>query len=178
MPSLMRCVQKAVGGEAASETSEQNEDETSSDSDTRSYSISEASSGHPTGLTTPAADYDKDSYDIISACDDELKLPFDTVMQAFNETKAITDDRIAEYGQVNYFDAAMPLQTDMCVALTFEAFDQLGHHLREAKPGDKFRRISHPEEHTRLNCYGSADEVEQGDSPRVTNPLSGPDDSR
>ncbi|OTB20766.1 hypothetical protein K445DRAFT_18037 [Daldinia sp. EC12] len=153
MPSLMRCVQKAVGGEAASETSEQNEDETSSDSDTRSYSISEASSGHPTGLTTPAADYDKDSYDIISACDDELKLPFDTVMQAFNETKAITDDRIAEYGQVNYFDAAMPLQTDMCIALTFEAFDQLGHHLREAKPGDKFRRISHPKEHTRLVDY-------------------------
>ncbi|KAI0845061.1 hypothetical protein F5Y00DRAFT_273309 [Daldinia vernicosa] len=153
MPGLMKCVQKAVGGDAVSETSEQSEDDTSSDSDARSYSISEASSGHPTGLTTPAADYDKDSYDVLSACDDELKLPFVTVMEAFNEVKALTDDKIDEHGQANYFDTVMPLQTDMCVALTLEAFDQLGQRLREAEPGDELRRISHPKEHSRLVDY-------------------------
>lgn len=153
MPGLIKCVQKAVGGDAASDISEQSEDDTSSDSDARSCSISETSSGHPTGLTTPAADYDKDSYDVLSACDDELKLPFATVMQAFTEVKALTDDKIAEHGQANYFDTVMPLQTDMCVALTLEAFDQLGQRLREAKPGDKLRRISHPKEHGRLVDY-------------------------
>ncbi|KAI0114740.1 hypothetical protein F4814DRAFT_459633 [Daldinia grandis] len=152
MPSLMECVLKAVGGDAARETSERSEDDTSCDSDARPYSISETSSGHPTGLTTPAADYDKDS-DVFSACDDELKLPFATVMEAFNEMKALTDDRIDEYGQVNYFDTVMPLQTDMCVALTLEAFDQLGQRLREAKSGDKLHRISHPKEHSRLVDY-------------------------
>ncbi|KAI1804327.1 hypothetical protein F4811DRAFT_552992 [Daldinia bambusicola] len=150
MPSLIDCVQKAVGGDDVGETSDQSEDETSSDSDTRSYSISEASSGHPTGISTPAGDYDKDPYDIASACDDELKLPFATVMQAFNEMKTLTDDRIVEHGQANYFETVMPLQTDMCVALTFEALDQLGQHLREAKPGEKFCQIPHPKEHDRL----------------------------
>ncbi|KAI1102926.1 hypothetical protein F4804DRAFT_353299 [Jackrogersella minutella] len=157
MPSLIKCVQKAVGGDSASadEVSELSEDDASSDSDARSYSVSESSSGHPTGLTTPAADYDKDPYDsdILSTCDEELKLPFATVMEAFNETKALTDDKIAEYGQTNYFDTVMPLQTDMCVALTLEAFDKLGHRFREAKAGDKFPRIWHPKEHSRLVDY-------------------------
>ncbi|KAL7626107.1 hypothetical protein AAE478_002877 [Parahypoxylon ruwenzoriense] len=155
MPGLMKCVQKAVGGDApsAGEVSEQSEDDDSIDSD-KSYSPSESSfSGHPTGLTTPAADYDKDPYDTLSAADEELKLPFTTVMEAFNETKALTDDRIAEYGQTNYFDTVMPMQTEMCVALTLEAFDKLGHRFREANPGDKFPRISHPKEHSRLVDY-------------------------
>ncbi|KAI0902041.1 hypothetical protein F4806DRAFT_502023 [Annulohypoxylon nitens] len=155
MPSLMACVQRNVGGDVASadEASEESEDDISSDSDSRSYSPSESSSGHPSGLTTPLVDYDKDPYDALSDCDEELKLPFATVMEAFNETKALTDDKIAEYGQENYFDTVMPLQTDMCVALTLEAFEELGHRFRDARPGDKFSRISHPKEHSRLVDY-------------------------
>lgn len=154
MPSLMKCVQNAVGGDAvsANEASEQSEDDASSESDSRSYSTSESLS-HPTGLTTPAADYEKDPYDSLSTCDEQLKLPFATVMEAFNETKAITDDRIAEFGQTQYFDTVLPLQTEMCVALTLEAFDQLGHRLREAQPGDMLPRIAHPKEHSRLVDY-------------------------
>ncbi|KAI0010253.1 hypothetical protein F4779DRAFT_616829 [Xylariaceae sp. FL0662B] len=159
MPSLIKCVQKNVGGDAGSsgESTEQSEEEDSSDSETKSYSPSESSilSGHPTGLTTPAADFDKEEYldDSLSTVGEDLKLPFATVMEAFNETKAQTDDKIAEHGQTNYFDTVMPMQTEMCVALTLEAFDQLGHGLRDAKPGQKFTRISHPKEHTRLVDY-------------------------
>ncbi|KAI0138702.1 hypothetical protein F4776DRAFT_670564 [Hypoxylon sp. NC0597] len=155
MPGLMKCVQKAVGGDAAgaNEVSEQSDDDASSDSDAQSYSDSGSSSGHPTGLTTPVVDYDKDPYDALSTCDEELKLPFATVMEAFNETKALTDDKIAEYGQTNYFETVMPLQTDLCVALTLEAFGKLGHRFREARPGDKFSRIPHPKEHSRLVDY-------------------------
>ncbi|KAI6085568.1 hypothetical protein F4821DRAFT_149184 [Hypoxylon rubiginosum] len=151
MPSLMKCVQKAVGGDAMSsdEVSEQSSDDASSDSDDRTDSLSE----YPTGLSTPAADFEKDPYDTLSTCDEELKLPFATVMEAFNETKALTDDKIAEYGQANYFETVMPLQTEMCVALTLEAFDKLGYRFREAKAGDKFPRISHPKEHARLVDY-------------------------
>ncbi|KAI1393305.1 uncharacterized protein F4822DRAFT_423774 [Hypoxylon trugodes] len=154
MPSLMVCVRKAVGEDAggSEDVSEQSEDDASSDSDDRSTSASD-SSGNPTGLTTPAVDYEKDPYDTLSTCDEEMKLPFSTIMEAFNETKALTDDKIAEYGQTNYFDTIMPLQTDLCIALTLEAFDQLGHQLRDAKPGDKFTRISHPKEHSRLVDY-------------------------
>lgn len=152
MPGLMKCVQKAVGGDSSAETSEVSEDEASSDSDAVSDSLSE-SSGHPTGLTTPAADFDKDPYDTLSTCDEELKLPFATVMEAFNETKAINDDKIVEFGQANYFDTVMPMQTEMCVALTLEAFEKIGHNFREAKPGDKFPRIPHPKEHSRLVDY-------------------------
>ncbi|OTB07889.1 hypothetical protein M426DRAFT_19442 [Hypoxylon sp. CI-4A] len=155
MSGLIKCVEKAVGGDAVSSdtASEQIEDDISSDSDARSYTASESSAGHRTGLTTPTVDYNKDTYDTLSTCDEELKLPFATVMDAFNETKALTDDKIAEYGQTKYFDTVMPVQTAMCVALTLEAFDELGHRFREARLGDKFRRILHLKEHSRLVDY-------------------------
>ncbi|KAJ2988141.1 hypothetical protein NUW58_g4130 [Xylaria curta] len=145
VPGLMKCVQKAVGVDGASigggNYMSDGEESISGKSDTAS-----SSHGPSTGRTTPQMESDLHF-------GGELKLPFALVMEAFNETKALTDYRITEYGQANYVDTVMPLQTKMCIALTLEALEELGMALRDAAPNQKFPRISHPKEHGRLVEY-------------------------
>ncbi|KAI0426200.1 putative polyketide synthase [Xylaria sp. FL1042] len=149
IPGLIKCVEKAVGVSGApvdgGDYASDGEESSSGKSDDR-QSVTSSSHGPSTGRTTPRAELDLD-------LGGELKLSFATVMEAFNETKALTDERIAEYGQTNYVDTVMPLQTNMCIALTLEAFEELGVVLRDAVPNQKFPRISHPKEHSRLVEY-------------------------
>ncbi|KND88239.1 Conidial yellow pigment biosynthesis polyketide synthase [Tolypocladium ophioglossoides CBS 100239] len=148
MPGLMKCVQKAAGSGAgtAHDSIEESACEDLDTSDSRSDSHSSTtSSDNQTVMTTPQDESDMDV--------GELKLSFDVVMEAFNEMKALTDERIAEYGQTGYVHMALPMQTQMCIALTLEAFEELGVPLHDAKPGQKFLRISHPKEHSRLVAY-------------------------
>ncbi len=79
-----------------------------------------------------------------------LELSFATVMEAFNEMKRLTDDRIVEYGQAAYADVVEPMQTQLCVALAIEAFEELGCSLPAATAGEQLFRIEHPAEHSRL----------------------------
>ena len=144
MPGLMTCVQKAIGLSHDAPGELDCEDLDTSDSRSESNG-STASSDNQTVITTPQDEADIDF--------GTLKLPFEVVMEAFNETKALTDERIAEYGQTNYVAKAMPMQTQMCIALTLEAFEELGVSLHDAEPGQKFPRISHPTEHSRLVDY-------------------------
>ncbi|KAI3330736.1 hypothetical protein F4824DRAFT_328192 [Ustulina deusta] len=149
IPGLIKCVQKAVGvggglvdgGDYASD----GEESSSGKSDDR-QSVASSSHGPSTGQITPRVELELD-------LGGELKLSFATVMEAFNETKASTDERIAEYDQTNYVDTVMPLQTKMCIALTLEALEELGVVLRDATPNQKFPRILHPKEHSRLVEY-------------------------
>jgi acyl transferase domain-containing protein/thioester reductase-like protein/acyl carrier protein/SAM-dependent methyltransferase len=143
LPSLIKCVQSVVSGGAilSSEVSEQELDE------------SDEKSSNGTTPSSPAESVDMEKSTGDSKLFPGLGLPFATVMDAFNETKRLTDDRIAEYNQSNYVDTVLPAQTEMCVALTLEAFEQLGVGLRDAKPGQKFALISHQKEHTRLVSY-------------------------
>ncbi|KAI0535245.1 hypothetical protein GGR58DRAFT_479703 [Xylaria digitata] len=146
IPGLIKCVQKAVG---AGGNTVDGENYTSDGEESSSGKSDTASSLHgpSTGRTTPQVESELD------LSGGELKLPFATVMEAFNETKALTDERITEYGQTDYVATVMPLQTKMCIALTLEAFEELGMALRDAAPNRKFLRISHPKEHGRLVEY-------------------------
>ena len=150
IPGLIKCVQKAVAvASGASDDRDyisDGEESSSGKSDDR-QSIASSTHGPSTGRTTPRDELELD------LGGGELKLSFATVMEAFNETKALTDERIAEYGQTNYVDTVMPLQTKMCIALTLEALEELGVPLRDAAPNQKFPRISHPKEHSRLVDY-------------------------
>ncbi|KAI1187676.1 putative polyketide synthase [Nemania serpens] len=149
IPGLIKCVQKAVaiaGGSTDGDDYMSDGEESSSGKSEDRQSTTSSAHGPSTGRTTPQLESEPD------ICD-KLKLSFSTVMEAFNETKALTDERIAEYGQTNYVDTVMPLQTKMCIALTLEAFEELGVALRNAAPNQRFPRISHPKEHSRLVDY-------------------------
>ena len=88
-----------------------------------------------------------------SSSSGELDLAASTVMEAFGESKMLTDQFIKDYRCADYMDTVNTKQTQLCVALTLEAFEQLGCSLKDAKAGDKLARIQHLPQHGRLAEY-------------------------
>lgn len=84
---------------------------------------------------------------------DSLTLSASTVLEAFGEVKLLTDSFIAEYGCAGYIDTINPKQTQLCVALTVEAFETLGCPIRSAKSGTRLERIPHAAQHKHLVRY-------------------------
>ena len=82
-----------------------------------------------------------------------LNIPTSVLMEAFGETKALTDQFVADNKFGNYAHIVLPRQTEMCIAHVVEAFDKLGYSLRDAKPGQKLDRIPHIPKHQRFVDY-------------------------
>lgn len=83
----------------------------------------------------------------------ELELHGPTVLEAFNETKALTDQFIADYGCADYVESVLPKQTRMCISLTVETLEQLGCHLRSIPTGQRMERVKHLPQHGKLVDY-------------------------
>ncbi|XDG03797.1 hypothetical protein ABKA04_003412 [Annulohypoxylon sp. FPYF3050] len=135
MPGLMKCMLGILGAESDV-----------SDGDDSGASTPYNAAGD-TGRTTPVSHSD------ISMEGCATKLPFDIVMAAFNEVKALTDQRIAQVGQTHYVAEALPLQEELTVALTLEAFEERGADIRGAQAGQRLVRITHGVEHRQLVTY-------------------------
>ena len=82
-----------------------------------------------------------------------LNIPSSKVLEAFGETKLLTDKFIADFRCADYVEMVMPKQTYMCIALTVEAFEELGCSLKTAEAGQSIKRIEHLPEHKRLVDY-------------------------
>lgn len=135
VPGLMKCLLRSLGVE-----SDESDDDT--DSNTPNNTMGD------TGRTTPEAPTvgEKEAADM-------AKFPFDAVMGAFNEVKALTDERIAEVKQTRYIAEALPLQDELTVALTLEAFEERGAGIRSAQAGQRLTRIPHGAEYSQLVTY-------------------------
>ncbi|KAF3390904.1 Iterative polyketide synthase afoE [Talaromyces pinophilus] len=83
----------------------------------------------------------------------DLQLPSSMIIEAFEESRKLTDDFIVNYRCAGYMETVLPRQTQLCVALTVEAFEQLGCPIRSAKAGDTLTRIPHDPQHQRLTNY-------------------------
>ena len=84
---------------------------------------------------------------------DGLQLSASLVLEAFGESKLLTDEFIADYHCTGYMDNINPKQTQLCIALTLEAFEQMGCNLKTAQPGQRLERIHHAPQHSRLVQY-------------------------
>jgi acyl transferase domain-containing protein/acyl carrier protein/SAM-dependent methyltransferase len=128
-------------------------DDSSSDNDDSSLASSTEGAGIATNLTSPAprSDQDKDEQEFFG-CDD-LTLPHATVLEAFNETKELTDKVVVDLGQAHYVSDVLPLQNEFTVLLALDTFEALGAGLRHAQPGARLRRIAHAKEHVYFVKY-------------------------
>ena len=82
-----------------------------------------------------------------------LNVPAAKVLEAFSETKLLTDQFIDDFRCANYVETVMPKQNQMCIALTVEAFEQLGCSIKTAEAGQVFERIECLPEHEKLVDY-------------------------
>ncbi|KAI0194226.1 putative polyketide synthase [Astrocystis sublimbata] len=135
IPGVMKCILGVLGGDADVQSGD------------NSYASSESNALEGTGYTTPG------STGFPEAKSFGFSLPFDAVMGAFDEIKALTDERIADVGQTRYVTETLPLQDELTVALTLEAFEKQGAGIGEAQPGQRLARISHKPEHQHLVSY-------------------------
>jgi malonyl CoA-acyl carrier protein transacylase/acyl carrier protein/SAM-dependent methyltransferase len=144
LPGLIGCTAGAMG--LAAQPIEEADD--SSDRDTTSATTSEDGTTHSSSVapTTESGGNKEEWHGDL----DELKLSFSTVMEAFNEMKAGTDDRIAELQQTCYVAEILPLQEELTISLTLETFEALGAGLRDAQPGEQVTRIRHDKAHQQL----------------------------
>lgn len=133
VPGLMKCLLGTLGGDTYVSDAE--------DSDT----LNNSSMG--TGQATPASMQTGDMEGHTSI------MPFDAVMGPFREIKALTDERIAELGQTRYVSDALPLQDELTVALTLEAFEECGAGIRDAQPGQHLKRVTHGSANKQLVTY-------------------------
>ncbi|RMZ66368.1 polyketide synthase [Pyrenophora seminiperda CCB06] len=136
-PSLLRCVQGALGAPtdsavpSSSASSNGTEDETP-------------------GASTPATSVDLDFSETLPK---GLQLPQSTILKAFGETKLTTDRMMEEYGNRGYLSTIAPLQDQLCVALIIEGFKELGCDLAAAKSGENLPTIPHANDQKRFAKY-------------------------
>ncbi|KAL9629234.1 MAG: hypothetical protein Q9204_005391 [Flavoplaca sp. TL-2023a] len=83
----------------------------------------------------------------------ELQIPASAVLEAFGESKLSTDQFITDYNCAGYMDTINPKQTQLCIALILEAFEQMGSHIKTAKAGQRLERVVHAPQHDRLVRY-------------------------
>jgi acyl transferase domain-containing protein/acyl carrier protein/SAM-dependent methyltransferase len=147
MRDLMKVVTGALGMDLDTK------DDSSSDNDDSSLASSSEGAGIVTNLTSPApqSDRDKDEQDFFGS--EDFALPHATVMEAFDETKELTDKVVVDLGQAHYVSEILPLQNEFTVLLTLDAFEALGAGLRRAQPGAQLRRIAHGKEHVHFVNY-------------------------
>ena len=137
---LLNCVKAAMG--------QCNSDE----QDNSSWSLEEISfndrspgRNYNTPNTEPATSFASDTPD--------LELPFRSVLDAFGETKALTDRFLADNKCSGRIQVFAPLQTELCVTLTLEAFEQLGSYIRTASASQCLDRIPFDPQHQELVNY-------------------------
>ena len=82
-----------------------------------------------------------------------LEIQASTVLEAFGETKKLTDQFILDYRCADYMEVVNPKQTQLCISLTLDAFEQLGCKLRTMEAGQKLERIKYLPQHGRLVKY-------------------------
>lgn len=135
VPGLMKCLLSSLGVDAYVSDGD--------DSDVSTLNNSAVGTGHATPASMQVADMEEHA----------SLLSFDAVMGPFREIKALTDERIAEVGQTRYVADALPLQDELTVALTLEAFEECGAGIRDAHPGQRLERIAHGSANRQLVTY-------------------------
>jgi malonyl CoA-acyl carrier protein transacylase/acyl carrier protein/SAM-dependent methyltransferase len=140
---VVQCVHKTLGIEGGSAAQESD------------GNLTPASSGTQSPRSDPVSDTSLSDLEQLprKESDPELQLSASDVLGAFGETKKLTDQFITDFNCAGYMDNINPKQTQLCIALTIEAFEKLGCNLRTAKAGEALPRISHAPQHGRLTQY-------------------------
>ena len=80
----------------------------------------------------------------------DLIIPTSKIFEAFGETKSLTDHFIVDGGCTDYVETELPQQDNLCIALTLEAFEQMGSSIKTAKAGEKLELFKPLPEHSKL----------------------------
>ena len=150
---LIKCIRAALAlpdnesDDRSEEYDSEEESESDSERSTAETSVADADEPNSTGVDSKTSESSK------SLPQSGLDIPASVILEAFGETKKLTDDFIQEHRMGDYVKSCLPKQTELCVAHIVEAFASLGCDLKSAKPGQQLERIQHLPTHDRLVEY-------------------------
>ncbi|WQF85464.1 Putative Acyl transferase domain superfamily, phosphopantetheine binding ACP domain, thiolase [Colletotrichum destructivum] len=149
LPGLIACVQKALGGGSAAALGTPRSPADSTDDDWQDGGLSASDTDVSTPPSSPEimeADVKRSGKQTMDYAKTSL-LAVDKVMDAFSDTKNLTDGRIAEQGQTEYVEGALPRQTELTIALTLEAFESVSQSpLQKLRSGETLDFVPHKKE--------------------------------
>ncbi|KAM5444215.1 putative PKS/NRPS-like protein biosynthetic cluster [Microsporum ferrugineum] len=143
--SLMKCIQEALG------CSEQEKTAPETGTNTDTIDINTDMNMDIIGVAHANNNYLQINGSLSE--DEILNIPANTILEAFKESKQLTDEFIYKYKFANYADYVLPKQTELCIAYITEAFEKLGCSLRKAKMGDRLDRINYLPKHEKFVNY-------------------------
>ena len=82
--------------------------------------------------------------------DADFVVPSHKIIEAFQATKSRTDEFFAEGGCSDYVERVLPQQNNLCIALTLEAFEQMGSSIRSAQAGEEVKLFTPLPQHRQL----------------------------
>ena len=139
------------------------EEESSSDSEDENKSSASSNGSPANGSMTPVTDEEiLESISVPSKNLDQqatitpeetAQLSPTVVLEAIAESKAATDDFIADNQFGGYAEHVLPRQTDLCVAYVIDAFEKLGCSLRSTEPGSVLPPVQHLPKHEKFVNY-------------------------
>ncbi len=153
---VLRCVEAVLSpgiGALELEDSEEDNSDSASDgsrlstpgeTDTRRTSMDESD------LQSNGSDLDPRKDNTSKSASGELIIPASKILEAFRETKSLTDNFIVDGGCTDYVETVLPQQDNLCIALTLEAFEQMGCSIKSAKAGEKLELFKPLPEHSKL----------------------------
>lgn len=140
------------------------EEESSSDSEDENKSSASSNGSPANGSMTPVTDEEmlesssvpskkfSDQQALLTP-EETAELSPTAVLEAIAESKAATDDFIADNHFGGYAENVLPRQTELCVAYVIDAFEKLGCSLRCAQPGSVLPPVRHLPKHMKFVNY-------------------------
>ncbi|QMW39273.1 hypothetical protein G4B11_002553 [Aspergillus flavus] len=135
--SLVNCIQASMGASDSSTT----------DGDLSDGFDEASAAGIQTPPSEPAEDVKMPS---IGSAPITGHLSADSIIEAFTETKLLTDRFIEQNGLSGYSNYVQPKLTELVVAHTLDAFDQLGCSLRSVQEGQIIKRLPYLPKHDKV----------------------------
>ncbi|KAI1412823.1 hypothetical protein F5Y13DRAFT_190030 [Hypoxylon sp. FL1857] len=163
--SLVDCIRSTLPPVEGDTSTDEEDDETEDSLDDASSSKDSDSMTSISSLEDSAVNDSKTKNTISSptktfsgaapfeASGDNLKIPASAILECFGEVKMKTDQMIQDYKFDNFAEIIGPKATQLCIALTLDAFEKLGVSMRTAKVGQVLQRIGHASQHQRLVDY-------------------------
>ena len=145
VPDILSLLQSTLG--------DQDGDNFSDSSDTTSSGNSPPSSNGALPSTPSSMTEDADLAGTYGHSNELFDLPPSAILEAFGESRALTDYFLKSRGCAGYLDGVSQKQTRLCLMLTSEAFKQLGSDLEAAKPGEVLQPVPFVARHQRFHEY-------------------------
>ena len=152
---VLRCVEAVLGpiiGAPELEYSEEDNSDSVSDGSRLSTpgEVDTRTSMDDSDLQSDDSDLDARKDNTSTSASGELIIPTSKIFEAFGETKSLTDHFIVDGGCTDYVETVLPQQDNLCIALTLEAFEQMGSSIKTAKAGEKLELFKPLPEHSKL----------------------------